>query len=100
MQSYDRGNRNISGVAFSPVLLAAELGLVACVGALFLTIGTMARRIPAFDACYALCPDGTQRSKSLFAGFILILYKVWLFMESTACDTDSSAILRYSRLWM
>ncbi|MBJ2356558.1 hypothetical protein [Sphaerochaeta sp. S2] len=75
-----------SGEFLFDYLLTAELGLVACVGALSLTIGTMARRIPAM-LLFIFLPlmlvtlfilMVLSDPSPLFAGFILILYNLSL----------------------
>ena len=75
-----------SGEFLFDYLLTAELGLVACVGALSLTIGTMARRIPAM-LLFIFLPLMLVTLFILmvlsdpsphFAGFILILYNLSL----------------------
>ena len=75
-----------SGEFLFDYLLTAELGLVACVGALSLTIGTMARRIPA-TLLFIFLPVmlvtlfilmALSDPSPLFAGFILILYNLSL----------------------
>lgn len=75
-----------SGEFLFDYLLTAELGLVACVGALSLTIGTMARRIPAM-LLFIFLPVMLvtlfilmvlSDPSPLFAGFILILYNLSL----------------------
>ncbi|MCK9349538.1 MAG: hypothetical protein PHS03_06340 [Sphaerochaeta sp.] len=75
-----------SGEFLFDYLLTAELGLVACVGALSLTIGTMARRIPA-TLLFIFLPlmlvtlfilMVLSDPSPLFAGFILILYNLSL----------------------
>jgi hypothetical protein len=75
-----------SGEFLFDYLLTAELGLVACVGALSLTIGTMARRIPAM-LLFIFLPlmlvtlfilMALSDPSPLFAGFILILYNLSL----------------------
>nr|WP_321305933.1 hypothetical protein [uncultured Sphaerochaeta sp.] len=75
-----------SGEFLFDYLLTAELGLVACVGALSLTIGTMARRIPAM-LLFIFLPlmlvtlfilMVLRDPSPIFAGFILILYNLSL----------------------
>lgn len=75
-----------SGEFLFDYLLTAELGLVACVGALSLTIGTMARRIPA-TLLFIFLPVmlvtlfilmALSDPSPLFAGFMLILYNLSL----------------------
>ncbi|MDC7229890.1 MAG: hypothetical protein PQJ48_06240 [Sphaerochaetaceae bacterium] len=76
----------VSGEFFFDYLLTAELGLVACVGALSLTIGTMARRIPA-TLLFIFLPVmlvtlfilmALSDPSPFFAGFMLILYNLSL----------------------
>nr|WP_319473504.1 hypothetical protein [uncultured Sphaerochaeta sp.] len=76
----------VSGEFLFDYLLTAELGLVACVGALSLTIGTMARRIPA-TLLFIFLPlmlvtlfilMALRGPSPFFAGFILILYNLSL----------------------